>query len=89
MNDLHWIALATSPSVVRRATVVAIVVGTVLVAINHGDAIVRGDLSMGRLLRIALTVMVPYCVSTYSSVSALRTAARESRRDVSPGGFRG
>ena len=45
--------------------------GTILVAINHGDAIVRGDLSMGRLLRIALTVMVPYCVSTYSSVSAL------------------
>ena len=53
------------------------VVGTILVAINHGDAIIRGDLSMGRLLRIALTVMVPYCVSTYSSVSALRTVARE------------
>ena len=84
-----WLTLATSASVVRRATIVAMVVGTILVAINHGDAIVRGDLSMGRLLRIALTVMVPYCVSTYSSVSALRTAAREHRRDVSPGGFRG
>ena len=72
-----WLKLATSGSVVRRATVVAMVVGTILVAINHGDAIVRGDLSMGRLLRIALTVMVPYCVSTYSSVSALRTVARE------------
>jgi hypothetical protein len=72
-----WLKLATSESVVRRATVVAMVVGTILVAINHGDAIVRGDLSMGRVLRIALTVLVPYCVSTYSSVSALRTAARE------------
>ena len=72
-----WLKLATSGSVVRRATVIAMVVGTILVAINHGDAIIRGDLSMGRLLRIALTVMVPYCVSTYSSVSALRTAARE------------
>ena len=72
-----WLKLATSGSVVRRATVVAMVVGTILVAINHGDAIIRGDLSMGRLLRFALTVMVPYCVSTYSSVSALRTVARE------------
>ena len=70
-----WIALATSRSVVQRATVVALVVGSILVIINHGDAIVRGDLSAGRLLRIALTIAVPYCVSTYSSVSALRDAA--------------
>jgi hypothetical protein len=75
--------LATSASVVRRAMVVAIVVGTILVAINHGDAIVRGDLGLGRLLRIALTVMVPYCVSTYSSVSALRASARARRRSSS------
>jgi len=71
-----WIGLATSRSVVQRATVVALVVGSILVIINHGDAIVRGDLSAGRLLRIALTIAVPYCVSTYSSVSALRDSAR-------------
>ena len=68
-------ALATRRSVVQRATVVALVVGSILVIINHGDAIVGGDLIDGRLLRIALTVGVPYCVSTYSSVSALRDAA--------------
>jgi hypothetical protein len=73
-----WIALAMSASVVRRAAVVALVVGSILVAINHGDAIARGDLGVGRLLRIALTMVVPYCVSTYSSVSALRAAARKS-----------
>ena len=71
-----WLALATSKSVVRRATVVAFIVGSILVVINHGDAIVHGDLSAGRLLRIVLTVSVPYCVSTYSSVSALRAARR-------------
>ena len=54
----------------------AIVVGTILVIINHADAIVRGDLTVGRWLRIVLTVIVPYCVSTYSSVSALRLAQR-------------
>jgi hypothetical protein len=78
-ETVGWIALATSGSVVRRATVVALIVGSILVAINHGDAIVRGDLSAGRLLRIALTMGVPYCVSTYSSVSALRDAARRQR----------
>jgi hypothetical protein len=80
-TPVSWIALATSRSVVRRATVVALIVGTILVAINHGDAILRGDLGAGRLLRIALTVAVPYCVSTYSSVSALR-AARKSPEEL-------
>ena len=76
-----WIALAVSASVVRRAAVVALVVGSILVAINHGDAIARGDVGIDRLLRIALTMAVPYCVSTYSSVSAMRAAARKSREE--------
>ena len=78
-----WLELATSASVVRRAVRVAIVVGAVLVAINHGDAILRGDLGYGRVLRILLTVLVPYCVSTYSSVGAMRTAEL-SRTPVTP-----
>jgi hypothetical protein len=75
-DTVAWLTLATSKSVVRRATVVALIVGSILVVINHGDAIVRGDLSAERLIRIALTISVPYCVSTYSSVSALRHAAK-------------
>ena len=54
----------------RRALASALVVGPVLVAINHGDAILSGDVSPGRLLRIALTVIIPYAVSTFSSVQA-------------------
>lgn len=64
--------LALSRSVVRRALRVATVVGALLVIINHGDALIHGDVSPVRLFRMALTVLVPYCVSTYSSVSALR-----------------
>lgn len=39
--------------------------------INHGDAILRGDLPTVRLLQMGLTVMVPYMVSTFSSVGAM------------------
>ena len=63
-------------STVRRALGVAATVGSVLIVINHGDAILRGDLSPGRLLRMALTALVPYCVSTYSSVGAFRDLQR-------------
>ena len=68
----EWLRLATSTSVVRRALTIALIVGSVLVAINHGDALLRGDIRLGRVFRIVLTVLVPYCVSTYSSVTAMR-----------------
>ena len=70
MND--WFRLASGPTVVRRACLYAVFVGTLLIAINHGDAILRGDTSVARVLRMVLTAMVPYAVSTASSVSALR-----------------
>ncbi len=70
MNE--WFHLARTRSIVMRACRYAIGVGTLLILINHGDAILRGDLSVGRMLRMALTVTVPYAVSTASSVSAIR-----------------
>jgi len=73
---LGFLREATRGSVVRRALRFAAVVGSILITINHGDAILRGDLPPVRLLRMGLTVMVPYVVSTLSSVLALRHAAR-------------
>ncbi len=64
--------LALSPPVVRRALKIAAVVGTILILINHGDALLRGDLSPWRLFKMGLTVIVPYMVSTISSVEAMR-----------------
>jgi len=72
-----WIELAISPAVVRRALGYAVVVGAILIAINHGDAIVAGDLDATRFFKMALTILVPYTVSTLSSVQALRTIASE------------
>jgi hypothetical protein len=71
-NTEVWLRLATSPAVVRRALAYAVVVGAILVAINHGDALLAGAMTPARWLRAALTVTVPYVVSTLSSVGALR-----------------
>jgi hypothetical protein len=60
-------------AVVRRALLFAVTVGPVLVAINHGDALLAGELGAGRLLKIGLTMLVPYAVSTISSVLAMRS----------------
>ena len=65
------IRLAFSAPVVRRALGYAVVVGCVLIAINHGDALLRGELDAARAVKMGLTVLVPYAVSTLSSVQAL------------------
>lgn len=67
-----WLAIAREGPVVRRALKMAVVVGTILLAINHGDALLRGDVDANRLLKMGLTYLVPYLVSTISSAGAIR-----------------
>ena len=70
---------ATTDGVPRRSVMVAAVVGTVLNVINQGDALVTcGSINW---LKLALTYLVPYCVSTYGAVS-YRLAAAEPPTDI-------
>ena len=73
----EWFYFATRPQVVRRALIFGVVVGAILIVINHGSALVEGDLSAERLVRMGLTVLVPFVVSTSSSVCAMKEQARE------------
>ena len=69
---LEWLRLAAHPATVRRAFITALVVGGILIAINHGLAIVSGNITGARWIPICLTAIVPYIVSTTSSVSTRR-----------------
>jgi hypothetical protein len=70
-----WLRSAAHPATVRRALITAVIVGFVLIAINDGAAIISGQLTSGRIIQMCLTVLVPYVVSTVSSV-----ATRNERR---------
>ena len=63
-----FLSLLLEPQLLLRSLKLAIVVGTVLVAINYGDLILRGDMEKIEWYKIALTYIVPYCVSTYSAI---------------------
>ena len=72
-----WLSIASRPKVVRRALGYGVVVGAILIAINHGDALLRGDVDSIRVLKMTLTPLVPFMVSTLSSVGAIRNAERQ------------
>ncbi len=75
--------IACNRRVVRRASRVAVLVGIVLAAINHGDRILGGEIDIASAFKILLTFCVPYSVSTYSSVLAVRDLAAHSRQAFS------
>jgi hypothetical protein len=66
----QWIRIAMRRDIVMRSLKVAAVVGTMLVAINQGDLLLAGQLNLAGAWKIALTYLVPYCVSTHASVAA-------------------
>jgi len=67
----RWIRAATRRDVVLRSIRVALFVGTILVAINYTDRWLKGDLVSFDLVKIGLTFLVPYCVSTYACVATI------------------
>jgi hypothetical protein len=52
----------------RRSVRIALVVGTLLALINHGDHLIRVEVTAGIGLKILLTYMVPFAVATWSAL---------------------
>jgi hypothetical protein len=55
---------------VMRAIKVAVIVGPILTVINQGDVLLSGQYSPRVFLKILLTFLVPYSVSSFSSARA-------------------
>lgn len=55
----------------KKAFLTALVIGTVLTMINHGDQILAGQ--MPPLIKVGLTYCVPYCVTTWGAVTGKMT----------------
>jgi hypothetical protein len=59
----------------RQSVRVALVVGTILIAINHGDAVLHGEWSRALAWKIPLTYLVPFSVATYAALANIRRGA--------------
>ena len=59
----------------RRSALTALVVGTILVAINQGTVLSQGVFPAELLWKIPLTYAVPFCVATWGALSGSRDGA--------------
>lgn len=63
-----FLRVAVERSTVVMSAKVALVVGTVLAAINYGDRIFLScDMRAADWVKLAITYCVPYCVATYGA----------------------
>ncbi len=60
------------PPVFRRSLMLSVIVGSLLTFINQGDILLRGSITALVVLKICLTYIVPFCVSTVSALAANR-----------------
>lgn len=72
--------LVFSGAIVRRAAITASVVGPVIAVINHGERICSGLMAQGDWIRVGISFLVPYLVSTISSLLAINASADTQNR---------
>ncbi len=77
MAEPTFLQAALSPQVLPRAIRVALIVGTLLMLINYGDKLWAMSLSSEDMLKITLTYIVPYGVSTWSAVQAIVSRGKD------------
>ena len=64
------------PALLRRSLLVALIVGSALVAINHGDALLAGTWPPALLWKLPLTYAVPFVVATWGALANGRLPRR-------------
>ena len=77
----NWLQHSLRPDIVGRGVRVALVVGTILTAINQGDVLASSAITPSVLTKILLNYCVPYFVSTYADFEALADQQREQNRN--------
>ena len=58
-------AVVLYPAHLRRTAAIALIVGTLLFAINQLDVVLAGGLTSRVAVKVGLTYLVPFCVSNY------------------------
>lgn len=74
---------ALTRRIAGNAAKIALVVGTLLNAINQGGAVLAGD--GVSLAHLALNYLVPYAVATFSAVQLRLQQLERARRDADSG----
>ena len=67
IEKLNLLQLAFGDGTTKKALYSALVIGSILASINHGDMILSGEYPYWP--KVILTYFVPYCVTTWGAIT--------------------
>ena len=70
--------LAFGDGTPKKAFLTALIVGTILTTINHGDVILAGQ--WPPFIKVFLTYCVPYCVTTWGAITGKKAELRKQAK---------
>ena len=71
LNLKRSLTLVFEPSIVLRGLKFSIIVGSILVLINHGDRLFTDRVTPTQMVQILFTYIVPFLVSSLSSIQSI------------------
>ena len=74
-EKLNFIQLAFGDGTPKKAFFTALVVGSILTSITHGELILSGEYPYW--LKVLLTYFGPYCVTTWGAITGKLTHLRK------------
>jgi len=78
-----YIASLFDPEFISTGLKTALFVGSLLFLINHGPALLRGEMSRERWISVLLTYAMPYLVNVYGQYSyRLKLSLQPIRREI-------
>jgi hypothetical protein len=72
-------AMVAAPANLKRTVIIALVIGTLFVAMNQLGAILSGDATLIVWLKAGLTYLTPFCVSNIGMLSATHRRSDSAR----------
>ncbi len=73
-----YVASLLDPEFIPTGLKTALFVGSLLFFINHGPALLRGEMTRERWISTAMTYVMPYLVNVYGQYSYRRKLATEA-----------
>jgi len=58
---------------IRRSVIIAVLVGSAIIALNQGDVLLAGAVTPLVLVKVLVTPCVPFCVSLYGAYIAYQS----------------
>jgi hypothetical protein len=82
INIRSFFVYCAERDTILRSIKTALVIGTILAIINHGQQLLSGHFSLNWIIPMLITYLVPFSVATYGQVQGKRQRDKQKEHEI-------